>query len=55
MTIDVCMMNEPTPDELASISRCIQLWALMYQYIPSSQYVWSSGVPISQVDTFTSH
>jgi len=51
MTIDVCMMNEPTPSELASIDRCVQLWTLMYQYIPLSQYVWSSNIPISQFVT----
>ena len=49
--IDVRMMNEPTSSELAWISRCIKLLGLMYLYIPSSQYMWTDSVLISQFCT----
>lgn len=49
--IDVCMMNEPTQNELAAITRCIKLLGLMYSYIPTSQYVWTSSVLVSQFFT----
>lgn len=49
--MDVCMMNEPMSNELEAIGREIQLWGLMYRYIPTSQYVWNSSVLVSQFVT----
>ena len=49
--IDVCMMNEPSPNEIAWITRCLKLIGLMYSYIPMSQYMWTSSILVSQFCT----